>query len=111
MTKRDPAPAARPVGLFTIVAIFASFAIFLAIVLGVYRPTPAALPYNVLPDNMAKDEIDTATPQARLAYLHALRARHAEQLASYSWRNPNKKDIVRIPIERAMELIVKEYGK
>lgn len=113
MTKSDPAPrpVARPVSLVTIVSIFAVFALFLLVVTVVYRPLPPALPYNVAAENLPKDAADTATAAGRLAYLTQLRAEHERQLDSYSWRDPAKKDIVRIPIERAMELVVQKYGK
>ncbi len=111
MTKSDPkALAPRPVNLVTILAIFASFAVFLVLVLWVYRPQPAALPFNVVPQNLAKDQADIATPEARAAYLEKLRAGQEQQLHSYAWKDPHKRDVVRIPIERAMELIVKEHG-
>lgn len=110
MTKSD-VPPPRPVSLVTIVAIYVVFAAFFLFLHWTYAPVAPAEPYNLVPQNLPKDQLDTATPEARIAYLQDLRARHAKQLATYAWADPQKKDIVHIPIERAMQLVIQENSK
>jgi hypothetical protein len=50
-----------------------------------------------------------ATPEARRAYLDELRAKQAKQAASYAWVDQGK-GVVQIPIDRAMDLVVGQFG-
>ncbi len=104
---QDPVP--RPVSLATIVALFACFAVFIYIAYAGYAshrpPAPQFLPAERLPADMAWE----ATPQGRAAYLADLRARQSEQASTYGWVD-QKAGIVRLPIDRAMELTVQAYN-
>lgn len=50
------------------------------------------------------------TPQQRAENLAKLRAHNAEAAASYEWIDQSQ-GVVRIPIERAMELTVQHYAQ
>lgn len=104
------APAPRPVGLITILAILAGLAVFLLILdFGFWhRSNPDA--FNVAPDQLTKDLAWKATPESRRAYLDDLRAKHNHDLQSYEWVD-QKAGVVRIPIDRAMQLVIEQNRK
>ena len=81
----------------TAVAFVGGFLIFAVIVAIVYLPNRA----EPLPQG-------TKTPEERAAILRELRAREAASANSYGWVDQTK-GIVRIPIERAMQLTVEDY--
>jgi len=65
-------------------------------------------PIDAAAEKIPADQAWKATPAARKAYLAELRARQARQLADYGWVD-EKAGIVRLPIDRAMDLIVGQY--
>jgi hypothetical protein len=100
---------ARPVSLVTIFAIAACFALFLFLVWLAYVPRPLQQGINLVAEQLPADQAWQATPEARLAYLQALRAKQAQQLQSYGWVD-QKAGVVQLPIDRAMELVAQQYG-
>jgi len=102
-------PAPRPVSVAAVAVIFVLMSVFCVVTVRVYRPGGAAAPQNEAPDNLAKDLAWRATPAARRAYLAELRNGQAKQAASYGWVD-QKAGVVQLPIERAMELVVREEG-
>ncbi len=98
----------RPVSLATIAALFACFAVFIYIAYAGYatrRPPPAQfIPAERLPADLAWE----ATPQGRSTYLAELRARQSDQATTYGWVD-RKAGIVRLPIDRAIDLTVQAY--
>lgn len=107
----EPAvPAPRPVSLVTIAAILVGFALFYFLVrLAHVSHPPAYIPETEVAEKLGGDQQWQATPQARLSYLEELRAKHQKQLESYGWVD-QKAGVVQLPIDRAMELMVREYG-
>jgi len=97
----------RPVSLVTVLAIAACFALFLLLVWIAYVPRPLQQGINLTPDQLSSDQAWQATPEARLAYLQALRAKQDAQLHAYGWVD-QKNGIVQLPIDRAMELVVQQ---
>lgn len=89
--------AAPKTGFFlTAVAVIGGFLIFVLILVIAYLPNKAA----PLPEG-------TKTPEERAAILRELRAKETAGATTYGWVDqPN--GIVRIPIERAMQLTVEE---
>ena len=108
--KTDPdTPAPRPVSLAAVLAVFILLSLFGFLVQKVYvRGRPPA-PQNQAPDNLSKDLAWKATPATRRAHLADLRNKQAQQAAEYGWVD-RKAGIVQLPLERAMELVVKEQG-
>jgi len=90
----DPAPKS---GFFvSAVAVIGGFLIFVLILVIAYLPNkPAPLPEG------------TKTPEERAAILSELRAKETAAAKSYGWVDQTK-GVVRIPIERAMQLTVEE---
>lgn len=110
MKTDSSAPATpRPVSLMAIVAVFVLLSAFGLLAERVYFPVISPAPQNETPDNLSKDMAWKATPETRRQYLADLRKKQAEQAASYGWVD-QKKGIVQLPIDRAMELIVQENG-
>jgi hypothetical protein len=102
-----PPHAPRPVPPLAIVAAMAGFCLFLVIVRMVYvRDLPPA-PQNQAAERLTADLAWKATPATRRAYLDELREKQAKQAGSYAWIDRGK-GVVQIPIERAMELIVRD---
>ena len=100
----------RPVSLVTIVFVLALFGAFALLVSHYYTPTATA-PQNQQAENLPKDGSLAwkATPASRKQALADLRTKQAKQAASYGWVD-QKAGIVQLPIERAMELTVQQYG-
>lgn len=92
--------APRPVSLFTVLAIFVTFGAFLLLVYYVYLPKQSG--------SFSGDGIHTA--QQRLDNLKALREKQNAQATKYGWVD-QKAGVVQIPIERAMDLTVQQYGQ
>ena len=101
--------APRPVSLVTIVVILAFLAVFLQLSRIAYLKHPAPDPQNLAPEKLPTDLKWRETPEARQAYLAGLRKTQAEQASRYAWVD-QKKGVVQLPIERAMELVVREKG-
>jgi hypothetical protein len=82
--------------LITAAAVIGGFLIFALILVVAYLPNkPEALPQG------------TKTPEERATILRELRAKETAAATSYGWVDQTK-GVVRIPIERAMQLTVEE---
>ncbi len=90
----DEAPQS---GFFTTaVAVIGGFLIFILILVIAYLPNrPAPLPEG------------TRTPQERAIILSEMRAKETAALTTYGWVDQSK-GIVRIPIDRAIQLTIDE---
>lgn len=111
-TPATPVPAAtaaRPVSLLTILFVFALFAVAILVGVRLYRPASVA-PQNAAPENLTKELEWRATAESRRATLVQLKADQTAKENSYGWVD-QKAGIVRLPIERAMELTAEKYGK
>ena len=84
--------------LVSIIAIFVLFGLFLAVVYYVYVPRQTGA--------FAGDGIRTA--QQRQKTLADLHAKEAAQAKSYGWVD-QKAGVVRLPLDRAMELTLQKY--
>lgn len=91
--------SSRSAPLVTIAVVLACFALFLLVLYYVYLPRRTG-PF-------AGDGMHTA--EQRKANLAELRAKQAQQAASYAWVD-QKTGVVQLPIERAMELTVQRYA-
>lgn len=109
-TASSPATAAtaRPVSLITTIFILGLLTVFLFVVRHFYVPTTVA-PQNAAAENLPKELQWKATMASRRATLNELRAQQAKQASSYAWVD-QKAGVVQLPIERAMELTVQQYG-
>lgn len=85
--------------LVSIFAVFALFALFVAVVYYVYVPRHTG-PF-------VGDGIHTLAQ--RKTNLRELRAKEAQQANNYGWVD-QKARVVRLPIDRAMELTVQKYA-
>jgi hypothetical protein len=103
-----PAEKPRPVSLFTTLFLMAVFAVFFFVVRQFYIPVDSGA-QNGPAENLAKDLEWRSTSTSRRAALNELRHTHAQQATSYDWVDKNA-GVVRLPIERAMELTVEKYG-
>jgi hypothetical protein len=101
--------APRPVSLIAIVAILASFALFLVPIRLFYLRHLSPPAQSEAPEKLTKDLEWKATPETRRAYLTDLVARQQKQAASYAWVD-KKAGIVQVPVERAMELVIQDYA-
>lgn len=98
----------RPVSLFTTFFVLALFAAFFFVVRYFYHPADVA-PQNGAAENLPKELQWRATSDSRRSALNELRQEHAKQATTYGWVD-QKAGVVRLPIERAMELTVEQYG-
>ena len=103
-----PVIPARPVSLFTIVFLFAVFAAFLLVIRYFYEPASTAA-FNAAPDNISKDFAWRANSANRRETLNQLRETATKESSSYGWID-QKAGVVRLPIERAMELTAKDLA-
>jgi hypothetical protein len=92
-------PSPRPVSLVPVLAILGTFALFLLIVYFAYLPRQTG----------AFSDDGIRTPAQRKEILADLHAKQMKQAASYAWVD-QKAGVVQLPIERAMELTVQQYG-
>ena len=102
-------PAPRPVSLVTIAFVFFSFAIFALLARYAYSHHRPAAPQNEVAEHLSKDAAWKATPALRAQYLADLRAAQAKQAATYAWVD-QKAGIVQVPIDRAIELVIKDHA-
>lgn len=107
MSDTSAAPA-RPVSLITTVFVLALFVAFVFVVRHFYVPTSTS-PQNAAAENLSKELEWKATNVSRRATLQELRAQETKQTTSYGWVD-QKAGVVRLPIERAMELTAARYG-
>lgn len=105
-----PTPTARPVSLFTIIFVFALFAVALLLVRWFYTPTTVA-PFNFTAENYPKEKDAQwkSNSDTRAKALTDLKAEDAKKLSSYGWTDKNAGK-VHLPIDRAMELTAQQYG-
>jgi|SRR5581483_9708257 len=104
----DPATApTRPVSLLTTLFVLALFSVFFFVVRHYYHPvdTPA---FVDAPENLPKDLAWKADRASRKKALADLRAEQTKLAESYSWID-QPAGVVRLPIERAMELTAQQY--
>lgn len=99
-------PAARPVSVFTLLAVFVCLGLFFAVAW--WTRSPALAPRELAPEGLAADQQWKATPESRKAHLVELRADEAKHASRYAWIDQSA-DKVQLPIERAMELTVERY--
>ena len=109
MSDYSPSPA-RPVSLFTIVLLLVLFASFLMAVRYFYRPATGT-PNSITAENYPKDKDAEwrANSEKRRQTLKELQAAQTKQISAYGWAD-QKAGKVQLPIERAMELTVQQYG-
>ena len=93
----ENAPKSAP--LLTVLAVLAGFALFLAVVCYLYVPRETG-PF-------VGDGIRTAAQ--RKANLAELRAKEAKMASNYGWVD-QKSGVVRLPIDRAMDLTLQRYA-
>ena len=84
--------------LVSIIAIFVLFALFVAVIYYVYLPGKTGA--------FVGDGVRTPTQRAEA--LAELRAKEVEQASSYGWVD-QQAGVVRLPLERAMDLTVQQY--
>src|SRR5581483_4182171 len=108
MTEANP-DSPRPVSLATIIAIFVGFALFLGLVYFTYLRHRAQEGWTYAAEKLPADQEWQATPEARKAYLLELRAKQQKQATTYAWVD-QKAGTVQLPIDRAMELVVRQYA-
>lgn len=76
-----------------------------------YHAAPAVDPRgNVNPADFAEDQRWKLTPAGRAQALADLRAKEQAQINSYGWVD-QKAGIVRLPVDRAIELTVRDHAK
>ena len=102
------ATRARPVSLFTIVFLFAVFAAFLLVIRYFYQPSTTSA-FNAAPDNVPKELEWRANAASRRLTLKELREAEAAQISGYAWID-QKAGVVRLPIDRAMELTARDLA-
>lgn len=98
----------RPVSLITTLFVLALFALFFFVVRYFYQPAGAA-PFVATPENLPKDLEWRATRESRQKTLQETRNTEAQRVSSYGWVD-QKAGVVQLPIDRAMELTVKELA-
>jgi hypothetical protein len=99
---------ARPVSLFTIVFLFAIFAAFLLVIRYFYNPV--ATPAFVAPaENLPKDQAWRADRDSRRKTLAEVGQKAAQSTTGYGWID-QKAGVVRLPIDRAMELTARDLA-
>lgn len=99
---------ARPVSLFTVAFLFVLFALGLLVARHYYSPARVAA-YNAAPENLSKDLAWRATAAMRRDALAQVKTEQTEKLNGYGWVD-QKSGVIRLPIERAMELTAEKYG-
>lgn len=99
---------ARPVSLFTIAFLFVLFALGLIVAHHYYAPVGVA-PQNASAENLSKDLEWRASATSRRKVLSNLKADQTAKLEGYGWVD-QKNGVVRLPIERAMELTAQKYA-
>ena len=103
-----PATPARPVSLFTIVFLFATFAAFLLVIRWFYHPVTTSA-FNAPAENLPKDLAWRASMDTRRQTLQELREAEAKKATAYAWAD-QKAGVVQLPIERAMELTARDLA-
>ncbi len=99
MSDASSAPASASSFTATLLAVVGGFAIFLLILLVAYLPNKA---------EPAGDGVKT--PAERKAALAELRGKERTAATTYGWVD-QPAGVVRLPIDRAIELTIQQYGK
>lgn len=107
MSERTESPA-RPVSLFTVAFLFALFAAFYGVVKYSYAPVTVS-PQNDAAEKLPKDLEWRSTAKARRAALTEMRDQQGKQASSYGWVD-QKAGIVRLPLDRAVQLTAEQYS-
>jgi hypothetical protein len=107
MTETQAQPP-RPVSLIAILVVLALFSSFFVVVRYVYKPSTSAA-QNAAPENLGQDFTWKATSASRRGTLQEVRENERQQLSSHGWVDRDA-GVVRLPIERAMDLTVQHYG-
>jgi hypothetical protein len=107
MSEPTSAPV-RPVSLLTTFFILALMAAFFFVVRHYYHVSPMPA-FTDIPENLPKDLAWKANRDTRRQTLADLRKEQDEQQKTYGWVDKNA-GVVRLPIERAMELTVQKYS-
>ncbi|MGA3008199.1 MAG: hypothetical protein ABSE59_09940 [Opitutaceae bacterium] len=97
-------PAQPSVPWISVAAVFGCFALFLLIIYIAYLPQREATAEADL-TQVAPDDRWQYSPEGRADRLKELRASEQTELTSYGWID-QKAGVVRLPIDRAMELTV-----
>ncbi|QYM79802.1 hypothetical protein K0B96_04060 [Horticoccus luteus] len=100
-------PSAKPVSLFTVIAVLVCLGLFFAVAW--WTRSPALAPRELAPEGLAADQQWKATPESRKAHLVTLRAEEAKHATTYAWIDQSA-GTVQLPIDRAMELTVERYS-
>ena len=103
------APRPRPVNPAAVAAVFLLLALYWLLAAWVYVPRRAPAAQNAPPERLPKELAWRATPASRRAHLRELREKEALQAGTYRWIDQGA-GVVGLPIERAMELVVRERG-
>jgi hypothetical protein len=97
--------------LFTAAVVLVGIALFGWVIHKVYHP---ARPVNPLalssPADFGEDVRWKMTPEGRAKHLADLRAHEQAEATTYGWVD-QKAGIVRLPIERAIELTIRDHAK
>jgi hypothetical protein len=102
-------PQRAPV--FTAVVVLAGLALFGWFVHRLYHPAPPVNPLALAnPADFSADERWMMTPAGRAQHLAELRAHEQAEATTYGWID-RKAGIVRVPIDRAIELTVRDHEK
>jgi hypothetical protein len=108
MSEPTSSPA-RPVSVITILFVLALFMVVYVVVRRYYHATSVAA-FNAPAENLSKDFQWKATHETRRDTLVDLKKAQAEQGATYGWVD-QKAGVVRLSIDRAIELTAEKYGK
>jgi len=102
-------PQRTPV--FTAAVVIVGLALFGWLVLRLYHPAGPVNPLALSnPGDFSEDQRWKMTSAGRAARLKALRDHEKSEAGSYGWID-QKAGVVRLPIDRAIDLTVEEYGK
>lgn len=107
MTETSANPA-RPVSLFVVVFLGILFAAGALFVRKIYTPT-TTLPQNAVAENATKDNEWRADTASRRKALEDLHTQQLKDASTYGWVD-QKAGVVRLPVQRAMELTAQQYG-
>ncbi len=96
---------------FTAVVVIAAALLFAWVVHRYYHPPAAVDPRgNANPKDFAADVRWKMTPEGRAQRLTELRAREQAEATTYGWVD-QKAGVVRLPIERAEELTLRDLSR
>ena len=97
----------RPVSWFSVAAVFIGLGLFLLVVNHYYEPQQSPRPYNIAGEELPEDQLWKATPEGRAAHLAEVQSEQGTAASSYAWID-RAGGVVRLPVDRAMELTARE---